>query len=263
MAIITVNGIDLYYEESGKGYPLVLISGLGGNSASWLTVQNVLSRHYRVIVFDNRGAGRSSSPDKAYSIIQMADDLAGLLEYLKIDKAHVLGHSMGGFTAQEFAFRHPEKINKLILCCTMDKLSKRNKVFFDCMYNSWKNGLSRDIWFRELYCWVFTQKFFEDEQVLEAAVKFALEYPYQQTLAGFKGQLEACIGFNSTERLKDIWHETLVLSGEDDILITPKESEILRAKISNSKTSIVSGAGHTPHVENREEFSKKILDFLR
>jgi 3-oxoadipate enol-lactonase len=263
MPIITVDDIDFYYEESGKGYPLVLISGLGGSSISWQTVRNVLSRHYRVIVFDNRGAGRSSSPDKAYSIIQMADDLAGLLEYLKIGKAHVLGHSMGGFTAQEFAFKYPEKIKKLMLCCTMDKLSKRNKVLFENMYNLWKNGMPRDVWFKELYCWVFSQKFFEDEQAVEFAVEFALDYPYQQTLTGFKGQLEACIGFKSTERLKSIRHETLVLSGEDDILITPKESEMLRDKIPNSKTSIVSGAGHTPHVENREEFSKKILGFLR
>jgi len=262
MPKIKVNEIDFYYEESEKGYPLVLISGLGGSCISWQTVRNVLSRHYRVIVFDNRGAGRTSAPEEAYSIAQMADDLFALLEYLKIDKAHVLGHSMGGFIAQELAISYPEKINKLVLCCTMDKLSKRNKVLFESMYSSWKNGLSKDIWFRELYCWVFSQKFFEDEQMIDFAVQFAMEYPYQQTLTGFKGQLEACADFYSAEKLKNICHETLVLVGEDDILITPKESKILSDNIPNSKTTIISGTGHTPHVENREDFSKEILDFL-
>ena len=187
MPKIKVNEIDLYYEESGKGYPLVLISGLGGNCMSWQTVRNILSRHYRVIVFDNRGAGRTTSPAKTYSIIDMADDLNGLLKYLEINKAHVLGHSMGGFIAQEFVFKYPDKTDKLILCSTMEKLSNRNKILFECMYNSWENGLPKDIWFRELYCWVFSQKFFKDEETVEFAVEFAVEYPYQQTLAGFKG----------------------------------------------------------------------------
>ena len=262
MSIIKLNEIDLYYEESGKGYPLILISGLGGNSMSWQTVRHVLSRHYKVIVFDNRGAGRTTFSNNAYSIVDMADDLAGLMKYLRIDKAHILGHSMGGFIAQEFVLKYPEKTNKLILCSTMEKLSNRNKILFECMYNSWKNGLSRKVWFRELYCWVFSQKFFKDEEMVEFAVEFAVEYPYQQTLAGFKGQLEACVGFNSTEKLKEIHHETLVLAGEDDILITPAESKTVKDKIFNSKMVLVSGAGHTPHVENREEFSKKILDFL-
>ena len=263
MPIIRVNKIDFYYEDCGKGYPLILISGLGSNSMSWKTVLNILSKHYRVITFDNRGAGRSGAPDGAYSISQMTEDLNGLLEYLNIDKAHVLGHSMGGFIAQELALKYPEKINKLMLCCTMDKLSKRNKVLFESMYSSWKNGLSKYIWFRKLYCWVFSPKFFEDEQIIEFAVQFALEYPYQQTLAGFYGQLKACEGFSTFEGLKNVYHDTLVLSGEDDNLITPLECEIMRDKITNSKSVVISGVGHTPHVENKEEFSKNILEFLQ
>jgi 3-oxoadipate enol-lactonase len=263
VSTINVNDIDLFYEESGEGYPLVLISGLGGGCATWQTVRNVLSRHYRVIVFDNRGAGRSSTPERTYSITQMADDLLELLKYLNIDKAHVLGGSMGGFIAQEFALMYPAMINKLVLCCTMDKFSRRNKVLFECMYDSWKDGLSIDIWFKELYCWVFSPTFFKNEQAVEFAVQFAVEYPYKQTLIGFKGQLEACIEFNSAKRLKNIYHETLVLAGEDDILITPRESKILTDNIPNSKMAIVTDAGHNLYIEKREEFLKKIIEFLQ
>ena len=262
MPLINVNNINLYYEETGKGFPLILISGLGGSSASWQTVRDVLARKYRVIVLDNRGSGRSSAPDEAYTIAQMSDDLYGLLRHLNITKAHVLGHSMGGFIAQDFAIRYSEKVEKLLLCCTCDRLSSRNKALFETMYNSWKSGLSRDLWFRELYCWVFSQKFFEDEQTVDYAVQFALEYPYQQSLAGFKGQLLACTGFNSFEQLKNIKNETLILVGHDDILITPSESEVLNKKILNTDILVLNGCGHTPHVENRESFSKAVLDFL-
>ncbi len=262
MPLVNVNNIDLYYEESGKGFPIVLISGLGGSSASWQTVRNILSRKYRVIVFDNRGAGRSSAPDAAYTIAQMSDDLHSLLKHLNITRTHILGHSMGGFIAQDFALRYSSMVEKLLLCCTSDKLSKRNKALFENMYESWKSGLSKELWFRELYCWVFSQNFFDDEQIIDFAVQFALEYPYQQSLAGFKGQLLACVGFNSTEKLKYIKHNTLIIVGHDDILITPNESKILNKRISNSKMLGFDGCGHTVHVENRDAFSKTVLEFL-
>ena len=263
MPIIKVNAIDIYYEEYGNGYPLILISGLGGSSINWQTVRNVLSKHYRVIVFDNRGAGRSSAPSEAYSISQMAVDMTNLFNYLGIKRAHVLGHSMGGFIAQEFALMYPEKTDKLMLCCTMDKLSKRNKLLFESMYSLWKSGISRESWFRGLYCWFFSPSFFEDEQTIKFIMEFAITAPHQQTLSGFKGQMEACIGFNVTEKIKNIQHETLVLVGEDDILITPNESKLLKDSIPNSRIVVVPGAGHTPHVECKNDFLKKILDFLQ
>ena len=256
------NDIDIYYEDTGKGYPLVLISGIGGNTMSWRTILNVLSRHFRVITFDNRGCGQSTSPEGSYLISQMANDLHDLLKFLKINTAHVLGHSMGGFIAQELALQHPEMVNKLILSCTADKMSNRNKQLFQNMYNLWKAGMSRELWFRELYCWVFSSKFFEDEAIIEFMIQFAAEYPFQQSLTGFKGQFEACVKCNTTERLCNILQETLVVAGKDDILITPDNSCVLNDNIPNSKMVILEGSGHTPQVEAKSKYTKAILDFL-
>jgi len=95
------NGFSTYYEETGSGEPVVLICGLSADLQVWRLQVPEFAKAYRVVTFDNRGAGRSDAPDEQYSIGQMADDLDQLLEHLKIERAHVVGWSMGGVIAQE------------------------------------------------------------------------------------------------------------------------------------------------------------------
>lgn len=119
MPRVKVDDIEIFYEMQGEGAPLVLIMGWTASSESWdPQLVEELSRFYTVIVFDNRGTGRSDKPDLEYSIEMMTDDVAGLLEAINIQKAHVLGFSMGGMIAQELALRYPEKVSSLILCGT-------------------------------------------------------------------------------------------------------------------------------------------------
>lgn len=114
MPKIHVNGIDLFYDVQGTGEPLLLIAGFDCDSSYWSAVLPALVNKYQVIRLDNRGVGQSSAPDCPYSIKQMADDAAALLNYLGIT-IHVAGHSMGGQIAQELALVHPEKVKSLIL----------------------------------------------------------------------------------------------------------------------------------------------------
>lgn len=107
MAKIKVNDIDMYYEIHGEGEPLVLIEGLGYSTWMWCKQVEELSKKFKVIIFDNRGVGETDKPDMEYSIEMFADDLADLLSKLEIKKAHILGVSMGGFVAQEFAIKYP------------------------------------------------------------------------------------------------------------------------------------------------------------
>jgi pimeloyl-ACP methyl ester carboxylesterase len=118
MPTAKVGDINIYYEIHGKGEPLVLIYGYVGHSGLWFRQIPTLSKKYRVIAFDNRGIGQSDKPDIPYTMAMMAADIAGLLDIIGIDAAHVFGISMGGMIAQHFALNYPQRVISLILGCT-------------------------------------------------------------------------------------------------------------------------------------------------
>ena len=108
-------GTKIYWEESGTGEPLLLIMGLGYPHDMWHRTRPVVSSHYRTILFDNRGVGKSDLPPGPYSIAQMAADAAAVLDAAGVEKANVFGVSMGGMIAQEFALNYPQRVNRLVL----------------------------------------------------------------------------------------------------------------------------------------------------
>ena len=119
MPKVKVNDIQIYYEVKGKGFPLVMIQGLSYSLDGWdPRLVEELSRKYKLVLFDNRGAGRTDVSDREYTMKLFADDTAGLMDALGISKAHVLGLSMGGMIAQELVLNYPEKVAKLVLCST-------------------------------------------------------------------------------------------------------------------------------------------------
>jgi pimeloyl-ACP methyl ester carboxylesterase len=113
-----VNGIGIYYEVHGSGDPLVLIGGLGADLSLAAPLTGWLAGRYRVVAFDNRGAGRTDKPDEPYSIELMAVDTLGLLDLLGIGRAHLFGISMGGRIALEIALSQPDRVGKLVLVST-------------------------------------------------------------------------------------------------------------------------------------------------
>ena len=119
MPKIKVNDIQMFYEVHGEGFPLIMIMGFTGNTSWWdpRWIQT-LSEKFKVIAFDNRGAGRTDISDREYSIKLFAEDTAGLMNALGIPQANVLGISMGGMIAQELVLNYPEKVKKLVLCST-------------------------------------------------------------------------------------------------------------------------------------------------
>lgn len=118
MGTARLNGVDVYYEVHGGGPSLVLIAGIASDSQSWLPVVAPLAEHFTVIVYDNRGVGRTTPQDADVSMALLADDCAALIEHLGYSKVHLLGHSMGGFVAQDVAARYPDRIGHLILVGT-------------------------------------------------------------------------------------------------------------------------------------------------
>ncbi len=114
MPLAGVNGINLYYETYGKGDSVVLIGGLGSQLQSWATQIELYSKRFRVIAFDNRGAGRSDKPEPGFTLEDMADDTISLLDFLGIEKASFVGKSMGGIIAQWIGIKYPERVEKLV-----------------------------------------------------------------------------------------------------------------------------------------------------
>jgi pimeloyl-ACP methyl ester carboxylesterase len=113
-----IHGINLYYQVHGEGAPLVMVQGFGGGHRGWSFQTRAFKKYFQVIIFDNRGIGRSDKAPGQYTVRDLADEAIGLMDYLHIDKAHILGMSMGGMVAQELAINYPDRLKKLVLVCT-------------------------------------------------------------------------------------------------------------------------------------------------
>jgi len=262
MACFSVNGVNLYYEVHGRGEPLLLIAGLASDSQSWLPVVEELSQHYRVILPDNRGAGRTEPQDVEISIKAIADDCMALLNHLGFSSANILGHSMGGFVALDCAIRYPERVSKLILESTSAFCSPRNTALFSDWYSYLQNGMALDLWFRNIFYWIFSESFFTDAAVLHNAVKLAVEYPYPQTVNAFGNQVKAIEDFNCLEEINRISSPVLVVLGREDMLFPPEENKRLLKTIPGGSIAIIEGAAHSIHMEKPDEFLRIVRNFL-
>lgn len=262
MPNVFINGVDLYYETRGQGMPLMLIAGLGSDSQSWQPIIEELSRYCLVIAPDNRGIGRTRSQDARISIQQIADDCIALGRHLGFSSHNLLGHSMGGFIALDIAIRYPESINKLILAGTSASNSKRNDSLFFDWASSMKSGMEKESWFRNIFYWLFSARFFENETAVNDALRYAIEYPYPQSANSFRSQVEAIADFDCAEHLSSITLKTLVLSGKEDLLFPPEVSARLANIIPEAVFSVIENAAHSIHMEQPHAFTDHVLEFL-
>ena len=240
----------------------MLIAGLASDSQSWQPIVEDLAKHSLVILPDNRGVGRTFPQDVETSIQHIADDCIALLKYLKLPSVTLLGHSMGGLVALDCAIRYPEYVSKLILAATSAVNSERNHALFHDWISYLKAGMEPEQWFRNLFYWIFSKRLFENKEALNAAIRFAIEYPYPQSDIAFENQIKAIEEFNCQQKLPAIKAETLVICGKEDLLFPFEESiEILRA-IPRTSVSLIEDAAHSIHMENPKAFVECISRFL-
>lgn len=263
MTALSLGDLSLYYDDCGNGEPLLLIGGLGSDSSSWMSVFEELSRRFRTIAFDNRGCGRSGTPREPYAIHDMANDAIGLLDVLGIRRAHIIGHSMGGFIAQEIAIQHPHRIDKLVLASTSLASSARNNALFDDFSRQLEKDSDYGAWVGRWTSWLFSQKTLARPDFVRAFVQNAVAYPYRQSAEGFRGQVRALASFDAREGAKAIRAKTLVLEGGEDILVTTAEAKALAESVPESIYRVMKGTGHSLHIECPELFVEDVLEFLR
>jgi pimeloyl-ACP methyl ester carboxylesterase len=262
MASAEINGLDLYYEIHGDGSPLMLIAGLASDSQSWQPVISDLSDRCRVIVVDNRGVGRTRPQEAALSIQAIADDCAQLIKRLALPSVDLLGHSMGGFIALDLADRYPECVDRLILAGTSWSCSRRNNALFADWAGALTSGMAPATWFRNIFYWIFSARFFEDEASVTEAVRFAVEYPYPQSAAAFENQVRAIAAYDGSESLSRIRAKTLVIAGREDLLFPVGVCSRLAQAIPTASLSVIDGAAHSIHMEQPRAFTRCVLDFL-
>ena len=198
-----INDIDVYYEIHGQGEPLMLIAGLASDSRSWGAVVEELAPHFQVIVFDNRGVGRTMPQDVEISVPQMADDCIALIKYLGLSAVNLLGHSMGGFIAQDLAIRYPEYVNKLILAGTAAAIGAHNNKLLSDLAHQRAAGMELSEWFKAVLRLIFSAQFNANEAAVAEALQFALDDPYPQSALGFSRQVKAIANYDCSGRLVD------------------------------------------------------------
>jgi 3-oxoadipate enol-lactonase len=265
MAYAIVNGIRIHYEVTGAGDAVLLLNGLGSPAVSWALQVKAFAPHFRVVTLDNRGVGESDlPPDPVYTTAQLADDAATLLRQLKIDRAHVIGASMGGTIAQELAIRHQKAVRSLVLACTWTEADAR----FLATVSAWGSLVHRvpvEERFRHvLYPWIYSPAFFEKKENVEQAFQRALAYPHQSKPEAIERQARGVLEWNGTrvKRLGDVKAPTLVLVGKDDILTPPSFAKAVAKGIKKARLSVLPG-GHGFFLEEAEVFNRTVIRFLK
>ena len=261
MPTFTRDGVEIHYEASGSGRPLMLVAGLAADNAFWAPSLDALSARCQLIVPDNRGSGRTTPLDAASTIRDMADDCMALAARLGIAKVSLAGHSMGGMIVQECAARYPEAVDRIVLASTTPYASARDNGLF----STWAAlfaAADRRLWFRNLFYWVLSPAFFADGRNVDALVALAASYEYQPTPASLANQVKAIAGFDARASLSSIRARTLVIAGTLDLLFPVAEAAAFARSIPHASFAPIEGAAHSFPIEAPEEFTQRVLDFL-
>jgi pimeloyl-ACP methyl ester carboxylesterase len=255
----------LYVEVHGDGPPLVLVMGIGYDATLWTLAQvPALSHMFRVVIFDNRDAGRSSKAAAPYTIADMADDAAALMDALDIDRAHLLGLSMGGMIAQEFALRHADRLHRLVLSgCGAAPV----RVAFDPI-RTWNwvkaNDRSGEVFACQQFTWLFSTAFLRNKEAVQQTIRLLTSNPHPVAPEAYNRQAQAYLRHDALDRLADIKAPTLVIVGEQDLLTPPWVCRELADGIRGSRFEIIKGDGssHVVPIERPDEFNHLVTRFL-
>jgi pimeloyl-ACP methyl ester carboxylesterase len=233
MPTVHVNGVRLYYETHGQGEALLLIAGIGYGTWLWAKQVPELSKYFSVITFDNRGVGRSDKPDSEYTVSLLASDAYELLRALNVERAYILGISLGGFIAQQLALDHPEIVNKLILCSTSfggpNMILPKGEILQFMAFGAGKETFQRGL---EL---AFSPEYLAKNPEEIARITAPMRRNPQPRYAYLR-QFMAPLNFNSEPRLHELTMPVLVMAGEADRVVPVENSRALGSQAPQCST---------------------------
>ena len=261
MPTAELDGLNINYRLEGSGpATVVLVNGLADDLETWSgQVPALVEAGYRVLSFDNRGIGLSDKPLGPYTTAMFAADTKALVDHLEIADFHLLGVSMGGMIAQEYACAHPDDLRSVTLACTYAAPGP----FCSRMFNFWADMASVmgvPAVMRDVTLWAFTPEFFENRPDEAAEFEIAMRYLDQPTPA-YLAQLHSIQTHDATARLGSLNVPTMVLAGETDILIPVELSRRLHALIPGARWATTPG-GHACLWEYPDPFNRAFLAFI-
>ena len=262
MPIIKLNHIELYYEQHGHGDDLILIGGLSSDHHVWKSTIRLFSSHFRVTIFDNRGSGKSSTPDFTYTTELMAQDVLALMDAISIDRAHVVGHSMGGCIAQQLCVLAPYRIKKCITVCTRANSSPVANMIFTMREKLQAANIPVQLLAEYVMPFLFSNRFLSVSAQVKGFIQWSLQNTHPQSAIGFKQQLHAVQTHDIFERLSTINTPTLVIAGAEDLLVPRSTSEAIAQQLAHGQLKIMDDCAHMPHVEQSKAFAQVVLGFL-
>jgi 3-oxoadipate enol-lactonase len=261
MPQVHVNGIDIDYLIEGDGpETIVMVNGLADDKESWgYQTPDLVAAGHRVLTFDNRGVGKSSMPPGPYTTKLLAQDTKALVDALGMSGFHMVGTSMGGMIAQEYAIAHGGDLKSLTLSSTYAAPGP----FCGRMFAMWADMAPRlgvPFVMRDVTLWAFTLPFFETRGAELAEFEAAMA-SMTQPLEAYLAQLSSIQTHDTTDRLDRIDVPTLVIAGEEDILIPVALSRRLQEAITGSEWATTAG-GHASIWEHPEPFNQAVLAFI-
>ncbi len=254
--------MDLNIESNGIGEPLVLIPGFASGAWTWFCQIEDLAKDFQVITFDPRGIGRSKGDLQNLSLQTFVGDIIGVLDNLKVEKAHILGASFGGFVAQELALNFPSRVNKLILSCTSMGGKNHVKPDLDVLRAfSPDPNLTVSEHIRKFIRPAFTKDFNKNNADLVEKVCMMRE-ANEVADEVYQAQLATAFSFNSENRIEKISAKTLVITGDDDNVVPMQNSLNLAEKLPDATLKVIEKGSHLIFIENAGVFNKTVKEFL-
>ncbi len=245
--------MKIAWERHGSGPPLLLIQGLGYARWGWEPVLDGLARSFDVILFDNRGIGESDAPPGPYSAAELAADAIQVLDEAEVERAHVVGTSLGGMIALELALTYPERVDRLVLVCTTPGGARAFPMPQPTVELMQARATLRE----------FTENALAPDPRPELVDRILVHR--ERTAQGFEqwaAQAAAGATFDVHERLGSLGVPTLVQTGDGDLVVDPRNSELLVEAISDARLSVFAGAGHVFMWQEPERFVAELEAFL-
>lgn len=262
MSVAESGAVRLAYEAGGSGAPLLLIHGLGYDRAGWGPVLGLLEERFTVIRYDNRGVGESDVPEGPYTVEELAADAAAVLDSAGVERAHVLGTSLGGLVAQELALAAPRRVDRLVLACTMPggersfPLPERTiEAFGRFPTLPLEQGLRMLVENSLADATVTARPELVDEI-------YAYRLAHRPPLAGWEAQAAAGAAFDRFDAMGSISAPTLVVHGTADNVVDVRNAGLLATGIPGARTRLFDGLGHLLYWEDPDGFARTAIEFL-